>query len=311
MIIQLEIIYIYSLDDLINAYSGDYERNYTDYQNVFLYQNIKYVDENGTVLSTEDLNMIFSLLSMEIGVPYSAIKYHYETYGVDGILMLLNVNMDDPDEVDQVRSDVEDYMNELNLIIDDIVIGEIGIDIWKTVVVPSNSTIPDNTTNPGNSTNPDNTTNPGNSTIVNVLCDCGLCNNTGNNSNNQTIPKIVEKPPVKKVDKKVDLAIVSIKKIKSPNKKNPKYKIIIINKGNIKSKTTILSIFHKKNGIKIKTKNFKVKSIGAGKKISIIVDYYPDRNKHRDCKVFYTLDPKNKNKETILANNKKTISLKY
>ncbi|MBZ9570275.1 Ig-like domain-containing protein, partial [Methanobrevibacter sp. TMH8] len=116
---------------------------------------------------------------------------------------------------------------------------------------------------------------------------------------------------IQKVVSKTDLALVSIKKVKSSNKQNPKYKVTIINKGSLKSKPTTLSIFHIRKGIKIKAKNFKVKSIAPGKKISLIVDYYPDRTKHRYCIAYYTLDPKNKNKEIIYTNNKKSISLKH
>lgn len=49
--------------------------------------------------------------------------------------MLLNVNMNDQNEVENARIDVENHINELNQIIDEIVIAEIGIDIWKTIVL--------------------------------------------------------------------------------------------------------------------------------------------------------------------------------
>lgn len=44
---------------------------------------MKYVDENGTIIDTEDLNILFSLLAMETNAQYSAIKYHYDQYGWD------------------------------------------------------------------------------------------------------------------------------------------------------------------------------------------------------------------------------------
>lgn len=82
--------------------------------------------------------------------------------------MILNINMSDPNEVNQVMEDVENFITEYNQIIDDIVIGEIGIDIWKIVVIPSNSTIV-NVTGDDNQTN-NNQTNQGNN------------NNTNNNN---------------------------------------------------------------------------------------------------------------------------------
>ncbi|MBZ9570981.1 hypothetical protein KQY27_05870, partial [Methanobrevibacter sp. TMH8] len=69
--------------------------------------------------------------------------------------------------------------------------------------------------------------------------------------------------------------------------------------------------FHMRNGVKIKTKYIKIKSIAPGKKISIIVSYFPDKANHRYCIAHFQIDPKNKNKEIILANNKKSISLKH
>lgn len=115
---------------------------------------------------------------------------------------------------------------------------------------------------------------------------------------------------VQNVKAKVDLAIGSIKKLKSSNKQISRYKVIIANKGSLKSKTTILSLFHIKKLVKIKTKTLKIKSIGSGKKISLIVSYYPDKTYHKYCIAYFTLDPKNKNKEVVFNNNEKSISLK-
>ena len=114
---------------------------------------------------------------------------------------------------------------------------------------------------------------------------------------------------VQKVNSKVNLGIVSIKELS--NKRLSTCKVTIANTGSLKSKTTILALYHIRNGIKIKTKYIKIKSIAPGKKISIIVNYFPDKANHRYCIAYFTLDPKNKNKEIILANNKKSISLKH
>ncbi|MBZ9570276.1 hypothetical protein KQY27_01785, partial [Methanobrevibacter sp. TMH8] len=94
-------------------------------------------------------------------------------------------------------------------------------------------------------------------------------------------------------------------------KKVSTYKVTIANKGSLKSKSTVLALFHMRNGVKIKTKYIKIKSIVPGKKISIIVSYFPDKANHRYCIAHFQIDPKNKNKEIILANNKKSISLKH
>nr|WP_255596587.1 Ig-like domain repeat protein [Methanobrevibacter sp. TMH8] len=115
---------------------------------------------------------------------------------------------------------------------------------------------------------------------------------------------------VQKVNPKTNLGIVSIKKL-SFKKRVSTYRVTIANKGSLKSKSTTLALFHMRNGVKIKTKYIKIKSIAPGKKISIIVSYFPDKANHRYCIAHFQIDPKNKNKEIILANNKKSISLKH
>ncbi|MBZ9571177.1 Ig-like domain repeat protein [Methanobrevibacter sp. TMH8] len=115
---------------------------------------------------------------------------------------------------------------------------------------------------------------------------------------------------VQKVNPKTNLGILSIKKL-SFRKKVSTYRVTIANKGSLKSKSTVLALFHMRNGVKIKTKYIKIKSIAPGKKISIIVSYFPDKANHRYCIAHFQVDPKNKNKEVILANNKKSISLKH
>lgn len=309
--------YINNLDDLINAQSGELYHNYTNYQNVFLYQNIKYVDENGTVLSTEDMNMLFSLVSMEINIPYTAIKYYYELYGIDGILMLLNVNMDDPDEVNQVKADVEDYINELNRIIDETVIGEVGIDIWKIVVVPSNSTIgnqgndsnqssSNNDTNPndnhgnGNNQTSENNQNSGSNDLTN--------NNQGNNNTKGNNTKGGNISP-KKTTKKADLAILKVQKLKSSiNKQVISYKITIKNRGNLKSGKTTLALWHIRHNVKTKVKIVNIKALKPGEKITFVVSYYPDRDCHKYCKKqYFVLNPLKNIKELTYKNNKKIL----
>nr|WP_255596573.1 Ig-like domain repeat protein [Methanobrevibacter sp. TMH8] len=114
---------------------------------------------------------------------------------------------------------------------------------------------------------------------------------------------------VQKVISKSNLGIVSIKELS--NKRLSTCKVTIANKGSLKSKATVLSLYHMRKGVKIKTKYIKIKSIAPGKKISIIVSYFPDKANHRYCIAHFQVDPKNKNKEIILANNKKSISLKH
>ncbi|MBZ9570083.1 Ig-like domain repeat protein [Methanobrevibacter sp. TMH8] len=125
-----------------------------------------------------------------------------------------------------------------------------------------------------------------------------------NNYKSSTISK------VQKVNPKTNLGIASIKKL-SFKKRVSTYRVTIANTGSLKSKATTLALFHMRNGVKIKTKYIKIKSIAPGKKISIIVSYFPDKANHRYCIAHFQIDPKNKNKEIILANNKKSISLKH
>ncbi|MBZ9570735.1 Ig-like domain-containing protein [Methanobrevibacter sp. TMH8] len=127
----------------------------------------------------------------------------------------------------------------------------------------------------------------------------------GDNNYKSSTTKVVQK-----VNAKSNLGIVSIKEL-SVNKRLSTCKVIIANKGSLKSKSTVLALFHMRNGVKIKTKYIKIKSIAPGKKISIIVSYFPDRANHRYCIAHFQIDPKNKNKEILLANNKKSISLKH
>nr|WP_255596653.1 Ig-like domain repeat protein [Methanobrevibacter sp. TMH8] len=115
---------------------------------------------------------------------------------------------------------------------------------------------------------------------------------------------------VQKITSKTNLGILSIKKL-SFKKRVSTYRVTIANTGSLKSKSTVLALFHMRKGIKIKTKYIKIKSIAPGKKISIIVSYFPDKANHRYCIAHFQVDPKNKNKEIILANNKKSISLKH
>ncbi|MBZ9570913.1 Ig-like domain-containing protein, partial [Methanobrevibacter sp. TMH8] len=115
---------------------------------------------------------------------------------------------------------------------------------------------------------------------------------------------------IQKVNPKTDLGITSIKKL-SFKKRISTYRVTIANTGSLKSKATVLALFHMRKGVKIKTKYIKIKPIAPGKKISIILSYFPDRANHRYCIAHFQVDPKNINKEIILANNKKSISLKH
>ena len=107
---------------------------------------------------------------------------------------------------------------------------------------------------------------------------------------------------------KVDLAIKSIVKVKNNNKKIATYKVTIQNLGSLKSKATTLNFWHIRKGIKIKSKIVKVKALAAGKKITIIVSYYPDRNYHKFCKEYFMLNSKKVISEISFKNNLKVIS---
>ncbi|RBQ22351.1 hypothetical protein ALNOE001_20940 [Candidatus Methanobinarius endosymbioticus] len=235
----------------------------------------------------EDKNIFFSLLTyfFENQAPYSAIKSYYEKFDIDGLLMLLNVNMEDPDEVNYYKEELDELIVEINRIIDEILINDFGFtenDLWKTIVIPSNSTIDNNQTQVNNQIT-NNTQTPGNN--INP-------NNNNNGDNNQRTEN--KNNPVTKVIKKVDLDISKIKKIKSSkNKKIITYKITIQNKGNLKSGKTTLSLCHiRNNKFKSKVKIINIKGIKPKQKITLTVKFYPDNQNHNLCKTeYFVLNP--------------------
>jgi len=307
-----QLSYYYDFEGFMKAYSGEIQNYYTYTQNIFLYQNIRYVDENGTVLDTEDNNIFFSLLAyfMENAAPYSGIKYYYGLYddGIDALLMLLNVNMTDIDEVNYMREWISEMINEVNQIIEEIVIGEFGIDIWKTVVVASTS---NNEPGTGEGTNTGNDNS--NSNTGNENSNSGSNNNQGNNSvsNEKSTESNTKNTPVTKKNtnskspKKADLAILKVKKVKSSNKKATVYKVTIKNIGSLKSGKTSLAFWHiRNNKYKTKVKVSNVKALKAGQKVTLTVKYYADGSKHKFCHEHYFVVNPNKNiKESSYNNN--------
>ncbi|MDR1721693.1 MAG: hypothetical protein LBR24_01430 [Methanobrevibacter sp.] len=116
--------------------------------------------------------------------------------------------------------------------------------------------------------------------------------------------------PVKPVAKKVDLAIKKIKIVKSSKKKQViVYKVTIKNIGNKKSKKTNLVFWHIRNHkLKIKNKVYKVKALKPGQKVTLVVKYYPDRDKHKYChKHYFVVNLKKTMKEKTYKNNKKVL----
>ncbi|MBZ9570003.1 Ig-like domain repeat protein [Methanobrevibacter sp. TMH8] len=108
---------------------------------------------------------------------------------------------------------------------------------------------------------------------------------------------------------KVDLAITSIKKVKTSNKKIAAYKVTIANFGSLKSKATTLKFWHVRHGKVIKSKYAKVKAISSGKKITLIVKYYPDRALHKYCKKeCFFVNPKKTMNEISYKNNLKVVN---
>lgn len=83
----------------------------------------------------------------------------------------------------------------------------------------------------------------------------------------------------------------------------------IVNSGSLKSKATYLKFWHVRNGKIIKPKYAKVKSIGSGKKITLIVKYYSDRVLHKYCKKeCFFVNPKKTMNEISYKNNLKVVN---
>ena len=110
---------------------------------------------------------------------------------------------------------------------------------------------------------------------------------------------------VQSVKPRVDLAIVGVKALRSGNRQVATYRITIANKGSLKSRATRLVLWHARKFVKIKNMNVRVGSIGAGKKKSFVVSYYPDRDHHRFCiGEYFVLNPKKSMDEISYKNNR-------
>ena len=110
---------------------------------------------------------------------------------------------------------------------------------------------------------------------------------------------------VQTVRSKVDLAIVSAKKVKS-SRNTVKYRVVIQNKGSLKSKNTVLNVLSK-NG-KVKFKAIKVKALKSGAKTTLTVTYYKNSAMNRKAHRL-VLNPKKSMSEISYKNNVKTIKL--
>jgi len=111
------------------------------------------------------------------------------------------------------------------------------------------------------------------------------------------------------VDKKVDLAITKVQKVKS-SLKNQKiaYKVTIQNNGNLKSGKTTLALWHIRGKFKTKTKIVNVKSLRPGQKVTLNVKYYSDNKKHKLChSQYFVVNPSKNIKETTYKNNEKIL----
>ena len=296
--------YISSLEILDMLTSKEFYQEAKDWHNtmfIFLYQNIEYVDENGAVLGTEDMNVFYSVLSSYSQIiPYSVIKDYYTLYGEEGILKIVElmgeISLDNPEEVEEFKLQLKAIYDEINQIIDEKLVGEFGINLWKTVVVPSDVKT-DDKPGTGEEAKTDNEKSDSNSN-----------NNQGNNSvNNEksTSSNTKNTPVTKKAPKKADLAILKVKKVKSSNKKAITYKVTIKNLGSLKSGKTSLAFWHiRNNKFKTKVKVASVKALKAGQKVTLTVKYYADKSKHKFCHEHYFVVNPNKNiKESSYNNN--------
>ena len=295
--------YIYSYEELDELNFKEYylTSKYDNNMLIFLYPNINYVDENGTLIDSESMNAFFSVLSSHVQIlPYKVIKDYYTLYGEDGILKIVEligeIDLNNPDEVARFKIQLEMIYGEVNKLIDENLVGELGIDIWKTVVVPSDVKT-DDKPGTGEETKTDN-----------EKSDSNPNNNQGNNSvNNEksTASNTKNTPVTKKAPKKADLAILKVKKVKSSNKKAITYKVTIKNLGSLKSGKTSLAFWHiRNNKFKTKVKVASVKALKAGQKVTLTVKYYADKSKHKFCHEHYFVVNPNKNiKESSYNNN--------